>query len=128
VPDLTGGQVLLGTPALYRARTAREYQQVKADPDAVPSASREFSRTERLLVRVPVYGPPGPSSALKARLLNRNGQPMNDLTITPPADSTGEPQVDVPLAALVPGEYLIEVSAPAGGGDVKQLVGFRVTS
>src|SRR4029078_10120179 len=59
VPDLTGAQTLLGTPELFRARTVRELQQLKADANAVPQAAREFSRTDRLLIRVPVYGPGG---------------------------------------------------------------------
>ena len=37
----------------------REFQQLRTDPDAVPSAGREFNRIEHLLVRVPTYGPGG---------------------------------------------------------------------
>ena len=36
VPDLTGGRSILGTPQLFRARTARDFQQIKADPEAMP--------------------------------------------------------------------------------------------
>ncbi len=56
VPDLTAPVHALGTAEVLKARTMREYQQLKADPDAVPVASREFSRTDRLLIRVPAYG------------------------------------------------------------------------
>ncbi|HWF86408.1 MAG TPA: VWA domain-containing protein, partial [Vicinamibacterales bacterium] len=43
VPDLTSPQISLGTPAVFRARTARDFQQLKADVDAVPQTARDFS-------------------------------------------------------------------------------------
>src|SRR5947208_14203336 len=51
VPDLTG-QVVPPTPEVYRARTLRDFTQLKADRDAVPVTARDFSRTERVLIRV----------------------------------------------------------------------------
>ena len=68
VPDLTSPQTSLGTAELFRGRTVREYQQLKADPDAVPLAAREFSRTDRLFVRVPAYGPGGTTPAVSAHI------------------------------------------------------------
>ena len=127
VPDLSG-QVVLGTPELFRARTLRDFQQLKADRDAVPVPARDFSRTERVLVRVMAYGPAGTTPAVKARLLNRDGQPMSDLTVTAP-ESAGTPaQLDLPLSGLAPGEYVIEITASTPAGDAQQLVGFRVTA
>src|SRR5437588_2454548 len=79
VPDLTAPQTSLGTPEVFRARTVREYQQMKADADAVPCAVREFSRTDRIVIRVPAYGPGGTKPTVNAKLLNRAGQPMADL-------------------------------------------------
>jgi hypothetical protein len=122
VPDLTG-DTTFGTPLVYRARTARDFQQIKADPQAMPIATREFSRADRLLVRVPIYGPGGTVPMLGAHLLNRNGQSMSELAIA----ASGAPdtqQIELPLAALAPGEYILEIKA----GDLRELVGFRVTS
>src|SRR5947209_14277527 len=65
VPDLTAAQPTLGTPAVLRARTLPEFNRLKADADAVPIAVREFNRTERLLIRIPAYGPGGTSPVLK---------------------------------------------------------------
>jgi VWFA-related protein len=124
VPDLTGTQTTLGTPEVFRARTVREFQQLKADADAIPMAGREFSRTDRLLVRVPVYGPGGTSPALSVHVLNRAGIAMSELPVQPAA-AGGVQQFDVPLAAMAPGEYVLEIKA--AGSDIKELIGFRVT-
>lgn len=126
VPDLTAPQAALGTPAVFRARTLRDYNLLKADASAVPVATREFSRTDRVLVRVPAYGPAG-TPTVKAHLLNRAGQSMSEIPVTA-SPTDGMQQLDLPLSALAPGEYVIEITAAAdGGSDVKELVGFRVT-
>jgi hypothetical protein len=126
VPDLTGAQPLLGTPAVFRARTAREFQQLRTATDLVPLAAREFNRIEHLLIRVPTYGPGGTVPPLRARLLNRAGQPMNDLLVEA-SPVAGEQQIDLPLAALPPGEYVVEIRAGDQDGDAKELFAFRVT-
>ncbi len=127
VPDLTAAQALLGTPAVFRARTLRDYQQLKSDAKAVPVATREFSRTDRVLIRVPAYGPGDTTPPLAVKLLNRAGQPMSDLP-TAAAPIAGEQQIDLPLAGLAPGEYVVQIQATGDGGDAKELVAFRVTS
>jgi VWFA-related protein len=126
VPDLTSAQPLMGTPAVFRARTAREFQQLRTATDVVPLAGREFNRIEHLLIRVPTYGPGGTTPTLRARLLNRAGSPMNDLQVEP-APAPGEQQIDLPLAALPPGEYVVEIRTGDQDGDAKELFAFRVT-
>lgn len=124
VPDLTVPQTVFATPQVFRARTARDVQQVRADAAAVPTAAREFSRTDRLLVKIAVHGPGATPPTVTARLLNRAGNPMNDVAIAPAANNV--PLADVPLAGLVPGEYLLEITASGAGGETKELVGFRI--
>jgi VWFA-related protein len=126
VPDLTAPQIALGTPEVFRARTVREQQQLKTDADAVPVAGREFSRTDRMVVRVPAYGPGNTTPTVTVKLLNREGQPMSDLAVSPAASQSAR-QVEVPLAGLAPGDYVLEITATGEGGDAKQLVAFRVT-
>ena len=53
---------------------------------------------------------------------------MLDLPVAAPSSSSGEPQIDLPLAGIAPGEYLVEIKATGEGGDAKELVGFRVTA
>jgi hypothetical protein len=117
---------VFGTPEVFRARTVREFQQLKADADAVPIAGREFSRTDRLLIRLPAYGPGNTVPTLTARLLNRAGQAMSDVPIIAPSGK-GDSQIDLPLAALAPASYVLEIKASGDGGDAKELIGFRVT-
>jgi VWFA-related protein len=126
VPDLTTTQTTLGTPALYRARTPRELQQLKTDPQSVPATMREFSRMDKIFVRVVAYGAGSP--AVSAHLLNRGGQTMSELIVAPPVAPATESTVDVPIASLAPGEYIVELKATGEAGEAKELVGFRVTS
>jgi VWFA-related protein len=127
VPDLTSSDAVIGTPEMFRARTPRELQQMKADPKAVPTATREFTRVDRVFLRVPTYG--GGSAQLTARLLNRAGDRMADLTVSPSTGgSEGTRDVDLALASLPAGEYLVEISATGGAAPAKELVGFRITT
>lgn len=125
VRDL-GGVVSIGTPEVLRARTAREFRALDSDAAPAPVASREFSRRDRLLIRIPVYGSGGVQPTLAAKLRSRMGQTMRDLTVQPSPD--GANQIDIPLAGLAAGEYLIELTATSPAGEAKDLVGFRVTS
>ena len=126
IPDLTSTQTSLGTPMLFRARTPRELQQLKADAQAVPATMREFSRTDRVFMRVAVYGAGAPT--LSVHMLNRAGQTMSEVPVTAPAAAGTDAMVDVPLAGIAPGDYIIEVRATGEGGEAKELIGFRVTS
>jgi VWFA-related protein len=128
VPDFTSPQAALSTPRVYRARTVPEFRTIASSPDAVPNAGREFSRTERLLIRFDTYGPGGERPAPAAALMNRSGQKMADVPITPASTGTGH-QIDMSLNTIAPGEYLIELTVKgASGGEAKELIPFRVTN
>jgi hypothetical protein len=53
---------------------------------------------------------------------------MQELPVTAPSDPTGEPIIDLPVAGIAPGEYVLEIKATGEDGEAKELVGFRVTS
>ena len=64
---------------------------------------------------------------MKARLLNRGGEPMHPLDVR--AAESGRPyQVDLRPAHLPPGDYVIELSASSPTDEVTQLVAFRLRS
>ncbi len=126
VPDLTTPQLELTTPQVLRARTVKEFRDINADPHAVPSAAREFRRTDRLVIRFDAYAPGGTPN-VAAKLLNRAGQSMLDVPVSTQAAGATH-QIDLPLASMAPGEYLIEIKASSEAGEAKQLVAFRLVS
>jgi hypothetical protein len=129
LPDFSGTDVRLSTPAVLRARTPREFQAITRDADPVPTSLREFRRTDRLLIRFFADVPGGASAAeVGARLLNRVGQKMVDLPAAAPADPSQPYQIDLPLAGLSPGEYVIEIRAKGVSGESTELVAIKVIS
>lgn len=127
IPDFSAPQPSLSTPRVFRGRTARDLQMLQADASAIPTVARDFSRTERLLIRFDAYMPGTEQAAPTARLLNRAGDKMADLTVTP-ASVAGTHQVDVGLNTTPPGEYLVELGLSGATGEVTSLIAFRVGS
>ena len=125
VPDFTNVSMSFSTPRVYRVRTIPELQALKANPAAVPTTERQFSRTDRLYVRVDAYAPGGVTPPVTARLLNRAGQSMADLPIQ---QAPGRPaELELGLSAFAAGEYLIELNARSEGGSTAQeLIAFRI--
>jgi hypothetical protein len=128
VPDLTAVQVALSTPAVFRSANAREFQALAANPSPVPTASREFRRTERLLVRFEAYAPGTEVPIVTARVLNRAGNGMADVQVRAPEAPSTYYQLDLPLAGFAAGEYLIEVKAKGAEGEATELVPVKITS
>ena len=123
VPSLGLG-LTFSTPQLFRARTLPELRAVATNPDAVPSIEREFRRTDRVLLRVAAQSAAG-TPAVTARMLNREGGEMSSLPVTP-AGFDGFSHIDLNLASIPLGEYLVEVTAKDAGEIATTLVAFRV--
>jgi hypothetical protein len=126
VPDFTTPGPTLSAPMLYRARTAREIQDFRAAPDAPPTTSRQFSRSERLFLRFDAYGPAGTRPAVTLRLLNRLGEGMADLP-APAAVRQNGFESELGLGGLPPGDYLLEIAATSNADTVTKLIAIRVT-
>jgi VWFA-related protein len=126
VPSMGVG-LTMSTPQVFRARTVREFQTLAADATAVPLTEREFRRTDRLLLRAAAQSAAAELPTISARLLNRDGGEMTPLAATPAAfgDLTN---IDVPLAALPTGEYLIEINASDGAERATTLVAIRISA
>jgi len=112
VPEVSSG---LSTPQVFRARTVREVQTLVKEWAGLPTLSRDFSRAERVIVRVDAYG-----DAPTAVLLNRAGERMVDV----PVQVLVAPvyYLELQLGALAPGEYLIEVTS----GSARELVPLKI--
>jgi hypothetical protein len=129
IPNLQVAKPTFATPQLLRTRTARGFAELSADAEALPVASRTFSRTERLLVRIPVYGPGDTIPEVTATLLNRRGNPMRKLQAVPAELPPGMVQFDLPLASLAPDEYRVELVAGNTQGsrdETREMLVFRV--
>jgi len=126
VPDFTTVTMSFATPRVYRVRTIPELQALKANPDALPTTEREFSRSDRLFIRADAYAPGGLTPQVTARLLNRAGQSMADLPVQQRPGSSAE--IELPLSSLAAGEFLIELNAKSEGGSTAQeMIAFRIS-
>jgi len=126
VPDVAAGNPVITAPAVYRGRTVRDIQLLRADASAVPAVTREFSRTERLLLRFQVYGPAGVAPAVTMQLLNREGGVMAAL---PPPTATADHgyEADIGLGPFPAGTFVIEIDADFAGTKTRTLLAIRVT-
>ena len=128
LPDLSAPEVMLSTPKVWFARSAREFTALTTGVPPAPTAIREFRRTDRLLIRFDAYAPGSSPTKVTAQLLNQQGTKMTDLPVTAPTEGPTH-SIDMPLASLAPGQYLLEISANSEGHKpVAELVAFRLGS
>jgi hypothetical protein len=113
-------KMLVGAPVLYRAASGPR-------SPLQPVADFQFLRTERVHVEWPILQPP---DQRLARLLTRAGQPLPVQATVTERDIDGQAMlaVDVNLAPLGPGDYLIELAIGAGTTSERKLVAIRVGS
>jgi VWFA-related protein len=119
------GPVAIGSAEIIRARSARDFRAIAADARGVPTPSREFSRSERLIIRVPIYAQDG-EPEVTAQLVGKPGGVMRTLPIT--ARPTAHYyQIDLPLAGLASGSYVVQLVARSGAAEAKDELALRVT-
>ena len=128
VPDLTAPQPLLGTPAAVpRAHGPRV--PAAAGPTPTRPARRRASSAAPSICWSACR--PTAPAARRRRCSAQLSEPrrLGDERAAGRAARRrqGEQQIDLPLAALPPGEYVVEIKAGDQDGDAKELVGFRVT-
>jgi VWFA-related protein len=121
------GAVAFGTPQVFRTRTALDRRELRADSAPVPVVSREFSRTEHLVIRVPTYAAGAEKPAVSASLVSPAKQSMRQLAVEQASASSPFAEVDVPLAGLAPGEYSVSIVA-GKGGEAKEAISIRITN
>jgi VWFA-related protein len=124
VPDLAAAALAIGTPVLERARTVADARAIAAGRPARPFAGREFSRIDRLFVRVMVYGASALEAEVSARLTSKAGAALLEIPVVhmPGAGY----QIEVPLASIARGDYLIAIAAAHGEERTRALVPLRV--
>lgn len=120
------GAIGIGTAELLRIRTARERQALERDPLATPVSSRSFSRSEQLVLRVPVFRKGAPPT-LTGSLVSSFGSVMRRVTATEMPSRPGVYEFDLPLASLAAGPYRFDILARGEDGEARESVSFRVT-
>jgi VWFA-related protein len=128
VPDLSGPRLALGTPVVLRARTVADARTLAEGGHALPFAGREFNRTDHVFVRFAVYGAPASAAAASARLTTKAGVSLLELPIAKMARPETMYQVELPLASMGRGDYLIAVAAEHGEERARALVPIRILS
>ena len=112
VPNLQVTRPTFATPQVLRTRNARDFAEMSQKADAVPVASRTFSRTERLLIRdIRLRAGRYARWPSRLELLNRRGIPMRQLQQVDGPLPPGTVQFDLPLSSLAPDEYRVELDA-----------------
>jgi hypothetical protein len=119
---VASGPVVFGTVEVLRLRNARDFRAAAADVAAPPVAGREFTRADRLLLRVPAYGS---AVSVSAQLVSRLGKIMRELAVSP-GPGADVYQVDLPLAGLAMGEYRVDLIASTDAGRAAERLTFRV--
>ena len=125
VPDFTGTAPQITAPFLYRGRTARDLQQIRAAELPTPAVLPVFTRAERVLIRFGAYAPGGSVPKVSMRLLNQQGSSLAQLP-APVSTTTGSLESELGLGSFPPGDYLVEIVAEAAGETAKRVVGLRV--
>jgi VWFA-related protein len=125
VPDFTATGPMVSTPFVFRGRTARDLQQIRASEAPSPTIRRVFSRTERLLVRFGAYAPGGAQPRLTMRLLNPLGASLASLP--DPVRAGDWFEGELVLGAFPPGDYVLEIAADHNAESARQFLAIRVT-
>ena len=82
VPPPGGTALAWSSPVLLRGRTPLEIRTMTSDLDAPPFAGNEFTRADRLLVRVSLFGDSA-GAAVTGRLVSRTGRQLVALPVAP---------------------------------------------
>ena len=112
IPDLSAPEVILSTPKVWFARNAREFTSLTTGAPPAPTATREFRRTDRLLVRLDAYAPGERAddrdrAAAESAGHEDDGRPGRPRRPTPVPDRI---RSILPLANLAAGQYLLEIT------------------
>src|SRR4029450_3616671 len=126
VPDFSTPDPQITLPQMFRAPNPYQMGLIRKAESPLPSATRQFSRSERLLLRFDVYGPGKLPPQVTLRLLSRAGTPLSDLP-APTLLSGATFESEISLATFSPpGDFILEVTATSGSEKVTKLIGMRI--
>ena len=124
-PPLTA--LVVQAPVLWTVRRPAELQAVLSDAPPAPIDGREFSRLERLILRVEVTGTEAADATALARLVGKGGVKLTDLPLTRISPDLTHWRIDFPLTAVARGDYVIAIEASHGATRAFAYVPIRIT-
>jgi VWFA-related protein len=125
IPDVGKTTLALTTPIVSRARSAAEFRSLNAG-EPVAFAGRDFSRSDRLLLRVAPYGSASSDAEVTAQLVGPRGTTLAELPIHTDGEGAGF-RLDLPLSSLATGEFLISIAARTPAERVETFVPLRIS-
>ena len=123
VPDEPSAELSVRAPVVWRIRQPIELKAALAG-DLPPHHGREFARSDRLLVTVPVEGDGAAAAEVTIGLIDRRGKRLTDLPFTRTPEGA---RIDLPLKSIARGEYLVAIEATAGEVKAAAYVPLRIT-
>ncbi len=123
VPDPTAAGMWISSPLVIRTSSPLELRNVRSDPAPTPSPEREFSRSDRLLIRFTIHGANAAPAEVTARLLNNRADPLTPLQV---ARSGASCEIDLPLVSIARGDFLIRIEAHHANERVQVYVPIRI--
>ncbi len=125
VPDLSAPALALSTAEFFRARSFPEFRALQTAKDPVPSAIRQFSHSERVLVAVECYATNAAEPPIvEISLLTTEGRELTALP-SPPLEN-GRTRFELPVGSLGAGAYVLRIRGRVGSTTTEQLIAIRV--
>lgn len=123
VPDASDPAAALGTPVVISADSPSAFRALSVSDEAVPTLGREFRRTQRVLVRLPLRRDVAAGHTIVAELVNGQGDILRQLPVT---RGTSGAEVELPVANLAQAEYVLRFTLRRGSERATKLVPFAI--
>ena len=128
VPDVQKTTLALTTPVLSRARSSAEFRNLSSASEPLAFAGRDFTRSDRLLLRVAAYGSASADAEVTAQLVGPRGTTLAELPIHAEGEGAGASfRLDLPLSSLATGEFIIAIAARTPAERVETLIPLRIS-
>ena len=125
IPQPTAATLAFSTPVVFRARNPIELRALNADRSLPVYAGRDFQRSDRLQVRVTLYGSAKEGATVTARLLGARGAALSELPVQA-SGTSGVYRVDLTPSSISRGEFVIAFQAENGTERAEAMVPIRV--
>ena len=123
VPESPSPALALLPPDVWLVRKPADLKALQSENPPPPDTTREFARSERIVMRITVEGERVSDATLSVGLIDRRGKRLTDLPFTRAANGW---LLDLPLQSIARGEYLIEIAAASGEHRTTAYVPVRV--